>query len=191
MSQIWNNKKWRRGRTWWLGLVPLGLLSFSVTTLVPKRKPACALKIACYCESTSSFNWNWFTYWPVIWPLHRQQSPLCSERSRKTIGVGMGSGYRELRLIKRTKLKKKLNQTCPLSYIQTGFPLIVCETSTSTLIHWKPSAAAYLWRVIVPVNNPQTSLSYCTMIKGPVTAALKMSKLHWCHKLLHNRGTVF
>lgn len=39
----------------------------------------------------------------------------------------MDSGYRGIRL-KRTNLqKKKHNQTCPLSHIQTGFPLIACE----------------------------------------------------------------
>lgn len=33
-------------------------LIFSYDTLVPRRKPACALKIGCYCESRPSFPWK-------------------------------------------------------------------------------------------------------------------------------------
>lgn len=57
----------------------------------------------CDCESTSSFHLKLlvsdgknlsFTYWPVVWPLYCQQSPLYSKRSRNTLNVKMGQNYK-------------------------------------------------------------------------------------------------
>ncbi len=64
-------------------------LNFCYNTGAQEEIFAYGLKIGGQSESTSSFNWSWFTYWPAVWPSRCQQSPLYSEWSRKKIVVGM------------------------------------------------------------------------------------------------------